>query len=65
MISSIRNENDLSKAWQIICQINSCESNLQDCINDGCFGKVGCKSCVEIYHTTCGRCVDDIYDYLR
>ena len=63
MISLIRNENDLtSKAWQSICKINSCESTLQECINDGCFGKISCKSCVEDYHTTCGRCVDDIYD---
>ena len=62
MISSIRNENDLSKAWQSICKINSCESTLQECINDGCFGKVSCKSCVEDYLPSCSRCVDDIYD---
>ena len=63
MISSIKNEpSSLNKAWQSICKINSCESTLQECINDGCFGKVNCKSCVEDYHTTCGRCVDDIYD---
>ena len=62
MMSSIRNENNFSKAWQSICKINSCEPTLQECINDGCFGKVNCKSCVEDYHTTCGRCVDDIYD---
>jgi hypothetical protein len=62
MISSIRNENDPSKAWQSICTINSCQSTLEICINAACFGKANCKSCVEDYQSTCVRCVDDIYD---
>ena len=62
LISSIRSENSFSKAWETICKINACEPTLQDCISDGCFGKASCRSCVETYHTTCSRCVDDIYD---
>jgi hypothetical protein len=62
LINSIRNEDNSNKNWEFICKINSCESTLQDCIRGGCLGKPNCKSCVESYHTTCGRCVDDIYD---
>ena len=62
MISSIKNENDLNKSWPISCVVYSCESTLHQCISDGCFGKANCKNCVEYYHTTCGRCVNDIYD---
>ena len=62
LINSVRNENDLNKTWMVVCNINSCESTLQRCINDGCVGKVSCKSCVDNYLPTCSRCVDDIYD---
>ena len=63
LISSLRSEpSNLNKSWQAVCTINSCESTLQQCIGVGCLGKVSCKSCVDVYHTTCGRCVDDIYD---
>ena len=62
LINSVRNENDLNKTWMVVCNINSCESTLQRCINDGCVGKLSCKSCVENYLPSCSRCVDDIYD---
>ena len=62
VMSSIRSEYDLNKSWPVVCVINSCESTLQQCIDGGCLGKALCKSCVNEYHTTCGRCVDDIYD---
>ena len=62
IINSIRSEYDLDKSWQAVCAISSCQSTLQQCINDGCLGKALCKNCVNEYHTTCGRCVDDIYD---
>ena len=63
LISSIRSEYDkLEKSWPVVCTVYSCESTLQQCISVGCLGKAFCKSCVEEYHTTCGRCVDDIYD---
>lgn len=62
VISSIRSEYELTKAWQSICLINSCEATLQECINHSCFGKTNCKSCVEDYKPTCSKCVDDIFD---
>ena len=64
LINSTRNEANLatSKSWESICKIQSCESTLEQCIQSGCLGKTSCKSCVETYHTSCSRCVDDIYD---
>ena len=62
MINSIRNETYFDKAWQAICKVSSCEPHLQECINDGCFGKPNCKSCVDVYSSNCSRCVDEIYD---
>ena len=62
MINSIRNENDLSKAWGSVCKVDFCGSALEECTEVGCFGKPSCKTCVENYRNTCSRCVDDIYD---
>ena len=64
LINSTKNENNLatSKSWESICKIQSCESTLEQCILSGCLGKTSCKTCVETYHTSCSRCVDDIYD---
>ena len=62
LVSSTRSKYDLNKSWPVVCKINACEPTLKECISDGCLGKALCKSCVEEYHTTCGRCVDDIYD---
>jgi hypothetical protein len=62
MLSSIRSEYDLNKSWPISCVIYSCESTLHQCMNDGCFGKLSCNSCIETYLASCSRCVDDIYD---
>jgi hypothetical protein len=62
LVSSIRSEYDSNRSWPVVCKLNSCEPTLQQCINSGCLGKALCKSCVEEYDTTCGRCVDDIYD---
>ena len=61
MINKIRNES-LSKNWQTICKIYSCEATIEKCIENGCLGKASCKSCVETYQSACSRCVDDIYD---
>ena len=62
MIGSIRSENLTSKAWQSICKLSSCEPTLKECINQSCFGKENCRSCVEDYSANCLRCVDDIHD---
>ena len=62
LVGSTRSAYNFYKSWPVSCVIYSCQSTLQQCINSGCLGKALCKSCVEEYQTTCGRCVDDIYD---
>ena len=66
MLSSIRSEYDLGlifKGWETTCKIiTSCESTLNQCIENSCLGKTSCRSCVETYLTSCLRCVDEIYD---
>ena len=65
LVSSTRSEYDLGlifKGWETTCKITSCESTLNQCIENSCIGKLSCRSCVETYLTSCSRCVDDIYD---
>ena len=49
-----------SKGWETVCKIYSCQSVLKNCISNGCLGKDSCRSCIEVYDTSCSRCFDDI-----